>query len=200
MGKARKAKRRTPALAAAFAVAIAIWAPASGDASASPRCPSFESQADAQTYFFESGGSPSNDVSRLDADRDGVACEGLGAPYQGFATLGFNRKRGFFYGVASMPPLVSGQGEYACLTGNRFDPESARLLRIYRVRASGDVAVFGGRTRPAEVRPSGKLVWKADWDLPGPGRYYVAFEAAMKTRPYGPAPCPEFRSRTVSLP
>jgi hypothetical protein len=199
MVSTRKALLLLPAVAALAALAT-IWAPTGGAASI-PGCPSFASQAAAQTYFVAQGGSPGHQLGRLDPDHDGVACEGLGAPYQGFARIAYNKKRAFFYGVASMPPLTSGKEGFACLKGNRYDPEAARLLRIYRVRSSGDIAVLGTRTRPAEPRPdSGRLVWKAETSLPGPGRYYVAFEAALRTSPYGPTPCPEFRSGTVRLP
>ena len=40
-------------------------------------CPDFSSQAAAQRYFEATGGSPSNNFDNLDADHDGVACEGL---------------------------------------------------------------------------------------------------------------------------
>ncbi len=201
MGQARKLKRQLPALAAAFAVALAIWAPAGGDAAATPGCPSFESQAAAQTYFVEAGGSPARSIGRLDPDRDGVACEGLGAPYQGIATLGYNKKRGFFYGVASMPPLASGKGEFACLSGNRHWPDGPRWVNVFRVKPNGDVSILGSHMASAEAKPeTGRLVWKVDKPMPLPGRYYAAFEESVRTSPYGRNPCPEFRSRTVSLP
>jgi Excalibur calcium-binding domain/S-layer homology domain len=38
-------------------------------------CDEFASQAQAQKYFSDRGGSPSNNVDGLDADNDGVACE-----------------------------------------------------------------------------------------------------------------------------
>lgn len=40
-------------------------------------CPDFATQADAQAYFEAAGGSASNNVDRLDADHDGIACESL---------------------------------------------------------------------------------------------------------------------------
>lgn len=40
-------------------------------------CPDFATQAEAQFYFDLKGGSPTNNVDRLDADGDGVACESL---------------------------------------------------------------------------------------------------------------------------
>jgi hypothetical protein len=200
MDIAATAKRRLPAFAIAI-VALAVWAPASGDAAATAGCPSFDSQAAAQTYFMEHRGSPGHGIGRLDPDADGVACEGLGAPYQGFATIGYNKKRDFFFGVASMPPLASGNGEYACLAGNRHWADGPRWLGVYRVKPDGDVAVFGSHKISAEAKPDlGKLIWKADKDLDLPGRYYVAFEESVRTSPYGRNPCPEFRSRAIRLP
>jgi peptidoglycan hydrolase-like protein with peptidoglycan-binding domain len=38
-------------------------------------CADFISQAEAQAYFEAQGGSPSNNVDRLDRDGDGIACE-----------------------------------------------------------------------------------------------------------------------------
>jgi len=38
-------------------------------------CPDFATQTEAQDYFDSQGGSPSNNVDRLDRDRDGIACE-----------------------------------------------------------------------------------------------------------------------------
>lgn len=51
-------------------------------------CPDFATQADAQAHFEAAGGSPSNNVDRLDADQDGIACESLpsGTPDPGDAT------------------------------------------------------------------------------------------------------------------
>lgn len=40
-------------------------------------CSDFATQEDAQAFFDQNGGSPSNNVSGLDDDRDGIACEGL---------------------------------------------------------------------------------------------------------------------------
>lgn len=39
-------------------------------------CRDFASQAAAQAYFRANGGSPTNNVDRLDANHNGVACEG----------------------------------------------------------------------------------------------------------------------------
>ena len=40
-------------------------------------CPDFATHAEAQAYFESKGGSPTNNVDRLDADHDGIACESL---------------------------------------------------------------------------------------------------------------------------
>lgn len=40
-------------------------------------CADFSTESEAQTYFESKGGSPSNNVDRLDADHDGKACESL---------------------------------------------------------------------------------------------------------------------------
>ena len=38
-------------------------------------CSDFSGHEEAQQYFESQGGSPSNNVDRLDRDRDGIACE-----------------------------------------------------------------------------------------------------------------------------
>lgn len=44
-------------------------------------CPDFSTWNEAQTYFEQKGGSPTNNVDDLDRDGDGLACEDLtGAP------------------------------------------------------------------------------------------------------------------------
>ena len=40
-------------------------------------CSDFKVQDEAQTYFEGKGGSPTNNVDKLDADHDGIACESL---------------------------------------------------------------------------------------------------------------------------
>lgn len=40
-------------------------------------CSDFATHAEAQAYFESKGGSPTNNVDRLDADHDGLACESL---------------------------------------------------------------------------------------------------------------------------
>jgi hypothetical protein len=46
-------------------------------------CPDFDSQEEAQDFFEDNGGSPDNNVDRLDADGDGEACEDSFADDQG---------------------------------------------------------------------------------------------------------------------
>ncbi len=64
-------------LATMLASAIAVPAAAQGDYD----CSDFVSQAAAQKYFFDFGGSPTNNVDGLDADGDGWACERNQPPY-----------------------------------------------------------------------------------------------------------------------
>ena len=61
------------------------------------------SQAEAQEAFLDLGGKPGNDVGGLDGNGNGVACEALPGPYEGYATIGFNVRKGFLYGVATLP-------------------------------------------------------------------------------------------------
>jgi endonuclease YncB( thermonuclease family) len=67
---------------AATAIAAALYLPLrSGPATAGDKdCSDFANQAQAQQYFDDKGGSPSNNVDKLDADHDGVACEALPCP------------------------------------------------------------------------------------------------------------------------
>lgn len=187
-------------LGAAIAVALGPAAGAESAAAGLRRCPSFESQAASQAYFEELGGTPRRTVGSLDSDRDGVACEGLPSPYQGFATIAYNAKRNFFYGVATMPSIEPNGGGFACLEGNKFDPEGPRRVNIYAERSQGDVALVPGG-KGAEAKPaSGRLLWKVDRAHLAPGRFYVMFEERIRVKPYGPNECPGFRSQAVSLP
>jgi hypothetical protein len=182
----------------AVAAALCAWATAASTAATPAGCAGFSSQAAAQERFAALGGSPSRDAAGLDVDADGVACEGLPGPYEGFATIAYNLKRRFFYGTASMPPEVSG-GRYACLAGNRHFPEGPRLLQIFRVTPGADRVV--SRTVGAEAKPAGgRLVWKLQKDIVPVGRYYVAFEEQLRLSPYRPTECPGFRSRETRLP
>lgn len=188
----------TSAIALAF-VALVIWAPTAGGAGKPPtRCPSFPHQADAQESFFDQGGTPLRNAGGLDGDGDGVACEGLSGPYAGYATIGYNRKRAFLYGTASLPVEADGEG-FACLLGNRQFADGARRLTVYRAVPGPDKAV--SRPLKAEPRPArGRLLWKLERELTAAGRYYVIFEAQIPLGPYVPSNCPEFRSREVLLP
>lgn len=166
-------------------------------------CASFHSQAEAQQYFTDYGGSPKRRVADLDPDRDGVACEGNSAPYKGYATIDYNRKRGFFYGTVTMPPATAAPAageKFACLYGNRHFPEGPRLLKIYRVTAAGpDVAItdaFGAEARPA----SNRLLWKEERRDILAAHYYVEFEERVPISPYGANECPGFNSAEVRLP
>ena len=182
-------------------VLLAAGALAGGGDAATPGCAFFRSQAEAQVYFVEQGGSPRQRVGDLDADRDGVACEELSAPYKGFATLGYNLRKRFFYGAVSMPPgAAAAAGEkFACLYGNRHFAEGPRLLKIFRVQSGPDLAVTDAIG--AEARPGGsRLIWKAEKERVVSAHYYVSFEERVPISPYGPNECPGFRSAEVGLP
>jgi hypothetical protein len=187
------------ALVAVTAAALAIMAAApAGAAAGKGSCEAFGSQGSAQSYFLKQGGSRTHRVGRLDPDRDGVACEGLGGPFRGYATIGYNRRRDFIYGGATMPPDPA--GGYACMRGDTHFPESARRLHLYRVKPGPDAALLGEYGITAEARQdSGRLVWKLNRPLPSPGRYYVVFEERIPLTPYGPVLCPSFRSAVTYL-
>lgn len=188
-----------PLLALPLALAFVLLG-AVGSLAASPRdCGSFSSQAEAQAYFVEAGGSIEHSVGRLDPDHDGVACEGTDGPYAGYATIGYNKKRDFFYGTASMPPRPE-SGEYTCLVGNPHFVDAARLVKIFRVTAAGDKPVSDPGGVGTEARPaSGRIVWRVDRKTVVPGRYFAEFEERQATSPSGNE-CPAFRSAAVSLP
>jgi hypothetical protein len=177
--------------------AIAVLAFAGSGAAAAPKCPSFASQAEAQEAFLELGGKPGNDVGGLDGNGNGVACEALPGPYEGYATIGFNLRKGFLYGVATLPLAESG---YQCLLGNRYDPETVRRVNVYRERPGADKAILGDGIGTAADPNTGKLVWKAVKPSLPSGRYYVAFEARIAITPYGRNQCPGFESRPTLLP
>lgn len=179
-------------------VVLGGWA-AAGAGAAPTACDGFPSQAAAQERFDALRGSPSHDAAGLDADADGVACEGLPGPYEGFATIGYNRKRHFLYGTASMPVEHSGSG-FACLTGNGHFAEGPRLLRIHRVMPDGGDRVVS-RVLGAEAKPaSGRLLWKLEKEAVTPGVYYAAFEEEVRLSPYKPSECPAFSSPETRLP
>lgn len=176
-----------------------LLVPAGGGAAPLRKCASFGSQADAQAYFEGLGGGPRHAVGSLDPDGNGVACEELGPPYVGFATISYNRTRGFFWGAVAMPRTGEGEGEFACLEGNPHFADGPRLVKLMQEEPGRDRQVF--RSIGAEARKAtGRLVWKAGVELPGPGRYYAQFAERVRLQAYGPNECPAFRSRAISLP
>jgi hypothetical protein len=86
-------KRITGTLAVAtLLVASAVPAMAQqrgpSGADGSYNCADFDTQEEAQEFFEEQGG-PENDPNRLDADNDGIACEGLpGGPTEATTETG----------------------------------------------------------------------------------------------------------------
>jgi hypothetical protein len=62
--------------AAAIAAVIALALPSAPAAAADKDCSDFSSWRAAQKFYKRHGG-PRRDPHRLDADRDGVACESL---------------------------------------------------------------------------------------------------------------------------
>jgi hypothetical protein len=193
------------ALAGITAAALVFAAAGSGAAAATHGCAAFESQADAQVYYLHLGASPARTIGRLDPDRDGVACEHLDAPYAGFASLGYNRRKDFFYGTATMPALApANPGEdpqHPCMLGNRHFDDGPRRLNVYRVVPGPDKRIFPREGIGAESREeTGKLVWKAEHEVVLPGRYYAEFEERIRLTPYGENECPAFRSHVVALP
>jgi hypothetical protein len=189
-------KRLSLGLGGALWAIVLLLLAGSGGA-AVPRCPSFGSQAEAQESFLELGGTPGDDVGGLDGNGNGVACESLPGPYEGYATIDFNRRKGFLYGVATLPRTESG---FQCLLGNRYDPDTARRLNVYRERPGPDKAILGDGIGTASDPNTGKLVWKAVKPGLPPGRYYAAFEARIAISPYGRNLCPGFDSRPALLP
>lgn len=183
-----------------FAV-LALLAGSAGSGAAQRGCGSFDRQADAQTYFIEAGGNARHGVGGgLDTDHDGVACEGLGGPYAGYATLGYNTKRGYFYGIASLPTRPNGKG-YACLSGNSHFLHAPRRVRVFKVTADGAKRVSEPRGTAVRARHDiGHLAWRADRTSIVPGRYYAEFEGRQRTSPYRGSECPAFRSSVVRLP
>lgn len=189
-------KRASLALSAALG-AVVLLAFAGNGAAAMPKCPSFASQAEAQGAFLELGGKPGNDVGGLDGNGNGVACETLPGPYAGYATIAFNKRKGFLYGVVTLPLA---EGGYQCLLGNRYDPETPRRLNVYRELPGPDKAILGDGVGTAADPRTGKLAWKAvKANLPS-GRYYASVEARIATSPYGRNQCPGFDSRPALLP
>lgn len=187
--------RLLPLLAVAAGVVYLLAA----DAGAATRgCDSFSTQAAAQDYFVANGGGPGQRVGQLDGDRDGVACEGKPGPYKGFASFGYNVKKKFFYGTASMPPHEAGTG-FPCMEGNPAFPDGPRRLNVYRVMPGADQLVAGPIGAEAQTT-SGRLLWKANKATVADGRYYALFEEKIRMTPYGGNECPGFRSAEIVLP
>jgi hypothetical protein len=67
---------RVKAIAAAAVVAAAFACSASPVAAADKDCSDFDTWRQAQKFYKRHGG-PQSDPHRLDADRDGIACESL---------------------------------------------------------------------------------------------------------------------------
>lgn len=189
---------RTLGVATCAALLALVTAAAPGVAKV-PACTSFSSQAAAQELFVKMGGSPGHSVGRLDDDRDGVACEELSGPYEGYATIGYNRAKRFFYGTATMPDEASGDGEFACLYGNRHFADGPRLLKVYRAVPGPDRPVSGDIGTQAEA-DKGRLLWKLDRQALPAGSYYATFEERIRSSPYAPSECPGFSSRVAFLP
>ncbi len=98
-----------------------------------------------------------------------------------------------------MPRTGEAEGEFACLVGNPHFLDGPRRVKLMEERPGRDRQVY--RSIGAEVRArTGRLVWKANIRLPGPGRYYAQFAEKVRTRAYGPNECPAFRSRSLRLP
>ena len=192
---------KTGALGLGLVASVAcLLAFAGSGAAAVPSCGSFASQAAAQDKFFEFGGTPQHAVGKLDPDHDGVACEGLPGPYKGYAMIGYNRKKPFFYGVGTMPPVSGGAG-YPCMYGNKHFNDAARKVNIFRITPKGDKSLLGeyeGKT--AANLETGQLLWKANIANPPEGRYYVSFVERIPLAPYGPNECPGFNSQPTLLP
>jgi hypothetical protein len=185
---------------ATIACGLGLLAFAGSGTAAAPSCGSFASQADGQDAFFAHGGSPRHPVGELDPDRDGIACEGLPGPYKGYATIGYNRKRQFFYGVAKMPVGRDGTG-FACMYGNPRSSDIPRSIVVFKVTRHGDKPILAEFKDKAEARPdTGRLLWKVERSHPPFGRYYVAFAPRVPFSPHGRNKCPGFDSQPTLLP
>lgn len=188
--------------AVALAVIVGVvgaLASAGGGTAAVPGCGSFDAQSDAQDVFIERGGSPKRNLGGMDPDRDGVACENLPGPYKGYATVGYNRKKQFFFGTATMPSGAS--GEPACMYGNRRYPDAARRVNLFRITPDGDKPLLGEYQGRTEARPAkGRLLWKAKRVRPARGLYYAEVEERIPLSAYGRVECPGFSSRPALLP
>ena len=59
------------------ATAAGFYMPPGWDGVSDVNCSDFDTHTHAQSFFIGTGGSPSNDPYRLDANHDGIACESL---------------------------------------------------------------------------------------------------------------------------
>lgn len=97
-------------------------------------CSDFATQPDAQAFFLAHGGSPTNNVDGLDANHNGIACEGLG----GDAATG---------PASQLPPvtvdsLLAEINVLACPTyGDQLAAIQADEIRLVQAGASTDDAV-----------------------------------------------------------
>lgn len=187
------------AVAGVAGAAVLAFGVAASGAAAVPGCEAYKAQGDAQDAFLEAGGDPGSNLGGMDPDGDGVACEELPAPFKGYATIGYNRKREFIYGVVTMP--IPPDGQATCMYGNKNFPDSSRRLNVYKVRSNGDKPLLGRYKAGAEAQPEvGRLIWKVDRPLTIPAKYYVSFDEKVRMSPYGRNPCPGFSSRPTLLP
>lgn len=187
-------------LAVVIGLSMALAIPGTGGAAAPPGCQSFSAQADAQDAFLAANGSPGRNAGGMDSDGDGVACEALPAPYKGYATIGYNRKKGFFYGMVTMPSAPGG-AQAPCLYGNRSYLDAPRRLNIFKALRNGDKPLRNGFRGRAQADPAlGRLVWKFRWKRAKSARYYVVFDERIRRSPYGRNECPGFKSRPTLLP
>lgn len=194
-----RTRGRWGALALSATLCAGLVAAGPAGAAKVPGCGAYASQAQAQDAFIAAGGSPRRDVARMDGDRDGVACERLPGPYKGYATIGYNRKRQFLYGIVRMPQAPGGQAP--CLYGDRIDPDSARKYNVFRVGSRGDRALLREYGRGTAANPeSGQLLWRVDRPTLPSGRYYVVLEERIRTGPNARVECPGFSSRPTVLP
>ena len=180
-------------------VAVVLCLPLGASAGQVPPCSSFKSQAAALRYFFAVGGAPKRPVGQLDPDHDGVACEELPGPYEGFATLAYNEGNRSLHGTATMPSNPYG---YSCMIGNTHYAEAARILNVYRVKSGGEgEPIIEGLGIFTEPRPaSGRLVWRIAKKNLAAGRYYAEYEEQVRKTAYAGTECPSFRSRSLQLP
>ena len=118
--------------------AIALMAGTPAARAGDRDCSDFSSQAAAQAYFDRNGGSPSNNVDRLDADGDGRVCETNPCPCSGPGDGG---------GGASAPRRFAARVTHV-VDGDTIDVRAlGGRRRAYRVRFIGidTPEKYGGR-------------------------------------------------------